>query len=89
MDVIPEDLERGPWEGHTVCDACKCGLHENRYYANNSVCPHCGASYQGTSVIVRRKVFLKRVYKQPWWQRWLGVQQNERGFRWEVKKADG
>ncbi len=83
----PEGLERGPWEGCYACSACHGDLSENAYYSNSSVCSHCGAR-EGLGLIVRRKVFRERVYKQPWWQRWLGVPENERGYRWEVKETD-
>ena len=87
MGVIPpEVLEKGPWEGCFACQSCRGHLSENAYYANSSVCKHCGAR-EGLELTVRRKVFRKRIHKQPWWQRWLGVQENEVGFDWEVKES--
>ena len=90
--ALPTPLETGPWEGYSVCATCKCGLHENRYFANNSVCPHCGASYMGTTVVVRRPVFSIPARQHTWWKRlaaWCsGKELKEVPFRWEIKETD-
>ncbi len=88
MGMIPEEIEKGPWEGHSVCASCSQALHENRYYANNSVCPHCGASYTGMSTIVRRKLFAQSEPPMQTWRQWWRGEKPERPFKWEVKKTD-
>lgn len=80
---------KDPWVGHSICASCKEGLPENGYYANNSVCPHCGASYKGTDLVVRRKLFTEPERKQSLWNWWFGELREERAFSWEIKETDG
>ncbi len=85
-------VRRGPWEGRSVCAVCKCGLSENGYCSNNSVCPHCGASFKGTDLVVRRPVFSIPARKLSWWQRlglWCGVEElKEVPFKWDIKEPN-
>jgi len=97
MGMIPEELEKGPWEGHDVCSTCLQDLSAQDYYLNKCVCHHCGAcnasgdGSQGLTVIVRRKLFFgpKHKYKAAWWRDWLALPVRKREFDWEIKETDG
>lgn len=97
MDTISHELaDKGPWEAGFACQACQGHLSENAYYANSSVCKHCGAR-ESLDLIVRRKVFREPIGKPKLslWHRvgaWCGVTELldvARPFEWEVKETDG
>ena len=85
---IPEEPEKGPWEGWITCYSCNHGLSGDEYYSNDSVGPHCGIIRQGLARIARRRVFLEP--ESPQWRRrlrkWLMLEERERPFKWEVKE---